>query len=748
MIDISLVKKTFVLQHDSSDCGVACLRSVLRYNGGDITLERLRELSGTGPQGTTLLGLYEAANKIGFDAEGCEAEISDLLEHNQPTILHVIMEGDLQHYILWYGYAYGVEISDSDNNTKLITHLIGDPAKGFVELSNNQLAAIWQSKKCLTLAPNTDLIKSDQIKRDKIRWFLEIIKDDRGPLVAAAIIGLVMALLGMVMAVFSQKLIDEILPSKNYNKLLSGIGLVSFLLIVRIGLEFLRSYIVIGQSRDFNNRIIGSFYDNLLQLPKLFFDSRKTGDMVARMNDTARIQRVVGQLSGQVLIDVLVIFLSIGFLLFYSWQIGMSLLICLPFYFLLIFSFNRPISSKQRQVMQSYAASESNYINTLQGIRSIKSFNRQAVFSQMNRLVYGVYQDHVFSLGKIQLRLNIYVSVAGVLISISILSFTSYQVLFGRLTTGELMAILGMSSSLLPSVTSLALLAVPVNEARIAFERMFEFTSLPMESNKRVTEDPMFEFDSLDIKNVTFRFPGRKTLLTEFSLKINKGEIVGIVGESGCGKSTLIQLLERFYEPELGVILANDSIPLTSVPMALWRNQLGTVPQEVYIFNGTVLDNLLLGKQPLMEEVARFVKQEPFCSFIESLPQGLSTIVGEEGLNLSGGQKQWIGLMRSLFGKPKLLLLDEATSAMDAQSERKVLDLLLRLKSEMGIIYVSHRLHTLPKICDRIYVLESGTMVASGSHTELLDSENVYSRFWKELEHSRLFSMPSPILHT
>jgi ABC-type bacteriocin/lantibiotic exporter with double-glycine peptidase domain len=727
------VKKTFIRQHDSSDCGVACLRSVLRFYGGDVSLERLRELSGTSTQGTTLLGLYEAASKIGFDAEGCEAEISDLKDHNQPTILHVLVDGNLQHYVLWYGYSTIHNKTYQQNEGNSAVHLVGDPARGIVELSDQELGAVWQSKKCLTLKPNVTLKQAEQQSREKKTWFINLIREDQGMLIAAALLGLMMAVLGMVMAVFSQKLVDDILPSKNYMKLFSGIGLVTFLLLIRIGMESLHAYILMRQSKDFNNRIIGYFYDNLLNLPKLFFDSRKTGDLVARMNDTARIQKVVSQLSGQVLIDILVVFVSIGFLFFYSWQVAAALLVCLPFYFFLIFSFRNPISVEQRRVMSSYALNEGNYINTLQGIRPVKSFNRQGVFSRLNRMVYGIYQDHIFDLGKIQLRLNVYASICGVIMLISILSYTSYQVLQGNLKSGELMAILGMSSSLLPSVANLALLAVPVNEARIAFERMFEFTSLDPESAVSGQDDTNFTFESLRIDNITFRFPGRKVLLNDFSLNVKKGEIIGIVGESGCGKSTLIQLIERFYSPESGALILNEEIKISFISLAVWRDHVAAVQQDVYIFNGTVLDNILLGKEIGDAEVEQFFNQEPFFSFVSTLPQGLATLIGEEGLNLSGGQKQWIGLMRAILVKPQLLLLDEATSAMDAQSENKVLDLLQELKSDMGVIYVSHRLHTLPRLCDRIYVLEKGSLAASGSHSDLMASNNLYSDFWNDL---------------
>lgn len=733
MFDTHFIKKTFVRQQDSSDCGVACLRSVLKLYRGDISLERLRDLSGTGKQGTTLLGLYEAAQKIGFDTEGYETDISGLIAHNEPTILHVIVEENLEHYVVWYGCSDDSLGTDKTASTNSFRHVIGNPAKGIMELTDDELAKIWKSGRCLTLCPNNYFVTTKYQNKTKRDWFLKLIHDDIGQLAAGAMLGLAMAILGMAMAIFSQKLIDDILPSKNLTKLFAGIVLVACVILIRVGLEMLRTYILLRQSRDFNNRIIFRFYDNLLHLPKSFFDSRKAGDIVARMNDTSRIQRVIGQLAGQILVDVFVVFVSIGFLFFYSWEVGVALLACIPIYFILLYRFHLPISEKQRQVMTNYALNESNFISTLQGVRSIKSLNRQSVFGQINRTLYGAYQAAIVALGMVQLRLNLYASVSGVLILISILSYTSYQVLRGNLKAGELMAILGMSSSLLPAVASLALMAIPVNEAKIAFDRMFEFAGLTSEDATDAAEMDKLHFQELSITNLTFRFPGRKAILNDLSLELKRGEIIGIVGESGCGKSTLVQLIERFYEPETGSVRINKTTDLTAFPLSFWRKNIACVPQDVHIFSGTILDNVLLGLEPVPKHIEEFFNREPFFSFVNSLPHGVATLVGEEGLNLSGGQKQWVGIMRALYNKPQILLLDEATSAMDAQNEQQILKLLQQCRSEMGIVYVSHRLHTLPKLCDRIYVLEEGYLRAFGSHQELLATDNLYSRFWNEL---------------
>ncbi|WP_370408644.1 peptidase domain-containing ABC transporter [Tenacibaculum dicentrarchi] len=712
-----LITKTHILQHDQSDCGVACLLSLIQYYGGVNSLEKLRELSGTTKQGTTLLGLYQAANKIGFTAEGNQADIQALIDHGEPVILHVLIEEKLQHYVL----CYGIE------KDKFI---IGDPGKGILYLTKEELDKIWVSKSCLTLTRNSDFVKAREIKKSKKAWFLKLLKEDKQLLLISIVLGVGIALLGMAMSVFSQKLIDDILPSKNTTKLISGIGLLTFLLLVRVGFSTLRELLLIRQSKDFNNRIIDSFYSSLLHLPKPFFDTRKIGELVARLNDTNRVQKVIKFIASNFVIDVLVVLVSFGFLFFYSWEVGIIVLVSLPIYFFIIFSFNSKIIKSQKEVMQSYALSESNYISSMQGIATIKNYNRQTFFQKINQLIFGNLQNKIVDLGKINVRLGFLSGIAGVLFLIAILSFTSFQVYGGQMKLGELMAILGIAGSLLPSITNLALISIPINEAKIAFNRMFEFTSIEKEKEGKVA---LQKFDCLEIKNLSFRFAGRSQLLKTVNLSIEKGEIVAVVGESGSGKSTLGQILQKFYDFENGEIIVNKKDNLRDISLTDWRNIVGVVPQEITVFDGNVLDNILLGKEDTPEKVVEFCKQYGFEEFIKSFPQGYATILGEQGISLSGGQKQIIALARALYKKPQLLILDEATAAMDRKTERFSIELISKLKKQMGVLFISHRLETLKKYADTIYILENGETNVKGSHQKLLETTNFYSDYWKEL---------------
>ena len=713
------------IQQGESDCGVSCLLSIIKYYGGNNTLENLRKLSGTNITGTTLLGLYQAANQIGFTAEGCEADIVALIKHPSPVILHVLIENQLQHYVVCFG------TTQADGEIKFI---IGDPAKGIVYLSRNELATIWQSKTCLTLEPNKYFKKAEDTAIQKKQWIKQLIKEDIPLMSIAVAIGVGIAVLGIVMSLFSQRLIDDILPKKDFVKLNLGIALVFLLLFAKEGLSALRQYFLFKQSKDFNTRIIGSFYSQLLQLPKPFFDTRKIGELTARLTDTSRIQRVISQLAGNVVIDTLITLVVFVFLFFYSWKIAIASFLVLPIYFILIYRHNKCIIDGQRNIMSSYAMSEANYISTLQGIEPIKNYSKQELFATTNNMIYSKYQDSIFSLGKIQIRLGFIANGFGIFFLLSVLLYSSYQVLYGNLKTGELMALLGMCSTLLPSIANLALISIPINEAKIAFDRMFEFTSIEPETDTHATD--ISTFQSLEVAHLLFRFAGRSPLFKDVSFKVSKGEIVAIMGENGCGKSTISQIIQKHYECESGEIIVNKVDSLKDISMNSWRKIVSLVPQQIHIFNATVLENIAFDDAATKpQEVLNFLTEYGFDVFMDRLPQSVITLVGEEGINLSGGQKQMIALARALYHKPELLILDEATAAMDRESEMFVLSLLNSLKQKMAIIFITHRLHVLKTFCDRIYILENKQIAVSGNHQTLLTSKNLYSDYWKDLIH-------------
>lgn len=715
------LQKTFIRQHGQSDCGVACLASIINYHGGEITLEKLRELSGTTQQGTTLLGLYQAAQQLGFDAEGLEAEgVENLKELQQPAILHVVIDNRLQHYFVYYGFD------------KLGQVIIGDPAKGIISYKANELDALWQSKALLKLSPNSNFVKAETQNNQRKQWIIDLVKEDINVLIAALFLGLIISALGLTTAIFSQKLIDNILPSGDTKKLILSLVLVGILLLARSGLGYLRGFFLVKQGMDFNNRIIQKFYGSLLYLPKSFFDSRKTGELIARMNDTRRIQATISLISGNVLIDLLLIIVAVVFVFAYSSWLGVVMLACLPVYAFLVWLFNDRIITSQKEVMSSYALTEGHYVDTIQGIATVKATTRESFFEKVNKHVYGFFQNKIFELGKVNLRFGLLNEITGVVFMLVVFGLSSWMVLKETLQLGEMVALLSMAGSIIPSLNRLAIANIQFQEARVAFDRLFEFASIKPETQPSEVSTNVLEIEQLTVKKLSFRFPGRARLLKEISLSVKKGEVIALLGESGGGKSSFLQIIQKFYKPESGTIEVNG-IDLDQISTSAWRNLIGVVPQEVKIFNGNLLYNLTLSDSPEeYQEAIEFCKQAGINKFFESFPQSYLTILGEEGINISGGQKQVVALARALFRQPKLLLLDEATAAMDKNTEAFVLQLLMNLKQNAAVILVTHRIQTARR-ADRIFILDKGEIVASGTPESLMESSNFYSESVKEL---------------
>lgn len=722
MVDRKSIENSFVRQHDMTDCGAACLLSLIKYYGGDSSILHLREISGTSNTGTTLLGMYQAAQVMGFDAQGAEANgIPDLIEHGKPCVLSVIIDKVLYHYVVCYGYEKG-------------KFVISDPAKGVLEMTDEELAAIW-TKKCLLLWPNDKFEKKESIVGKKKSWILELVREDFGILGASIAVGVVVATLGMVMAVFSQKLVDEVLPSGNTTKLIAGLVLVFFLLVAKVLINAMRSKLLITQSKDFNNRIIQSFFSKLLHLPKSFFDTRKTGDMVARLNDTRRIQSVISTVVGDAVINALVAVVSIVFLFIYSWEVAIIALVCLPVFYWIIARNNETIISQQRDVMSSYAMTESGFINTINGVPEIKLFSKQDVFLKINNMLYSAFQEKNFTLGRTGIKIGISAGISSTVIQMGIIVLCSVFVINGSMTTGALMAVIGITGSLFGAIASLALVMIPVNEAKVAFDRMYEIADAREEdaAGEAVTSEPLTA-ENLDVNGIAFRFVGRKRLFENVSIHFEKGSITSIVGESGCGKSTLCQLLERFYFPEEGII-SLEGTDINDIPIEKWREMVSVVPQDIYLYNGTVLDNICFGNMPKdLDEVVAFCQKYGFDKFIAELPNGLATLVGEEGINLSGGQKQLIAFARALYRPGKIFLLDEITAAMDRRTEKHICSILKELKKDHIVVFITHRLETAKLLSDRIVVMENGKIAATGTHDSLMQTDNFYSEYWRSIQ--------------
>ncbi len=695
------IKKSFVKQRDRSDCGVACLLSIIRYHGGEGCMENLRQASGTTTEGTTMLGLYTAAGEWGLEAEGLKGDPEALKSIEGTSILHVCTADRLLHYVVCYGYD-GYHF------------IIGDPAAGVSKCPPDKLTRIWHSKCLLLLKPGVSFKKASRTATRK-SWLSLLQKKDHSILGVIGLTGLAASVLGMGLTVFSQLLIDRILPEGDKKKLITGIAFVFLLLIVRALISCIRSHLANIQNRDFNNRLMAGFFDKLIHLPRSFFNSRRTGELVARMEDSQRIQAVIAHIFSDLVNEGFVVLASLCLMFWYSIPVGFVSLTSLPLYWLLACATDRRIETCQHEVMAAHARKTANYVSTIRGIDEIKVNNRECHFSLLNRLIYGVFQDKIFMLGKLGISIQLMTDLISLLTTTVTLTVSAFMVLHRQLSLGELAAIISVSAGLYPAAGNIAFSNIRLRGAGAAFDRMSEFAEIAPEYDNRHSEvnDIVPLFSDLKARNLSFSYPGRKTIIRDLSLDIRKGEISVLTGESGCGKTTFLNLLQQFYRPCKGSLLVN-AIPLEEISPIHWRSMIGVVPQEISFFNGNILCNISLSNVTgEWERAQAFCGENGFDPFFTLFPAGYETLLGEEGISLSGGQKQLLAFARALYKQPQLLLLDEPTSSMDGKTEKFVIETLRKIRHRMGILIISHR-SSMTSLADALYILEKGITKLAG----------------------------------
>ncbi|MGF1587315.1 MAG: peptidase domain-containing ABC transporter [Bacteroidales bacterium] len=710
------LNKYFLTQHDRTDCGVVCLYNIIKFYEGEIRLEQLRTISGTNMQGTTLLGLKQAAVLSGFNAEGLRADMEYLKKIDSPVILHVTLEDNYKHYIIIYEYHKG--------------HFkIGDPSTGITEMDEKELAEIWNSRSLLELSPIDGVFLKSRVHKNKMKsWFLDLIREDLTILTTIFITGIVVSLLGIAIAIYSQTLIDNLIPSGDLTRIVLATFFIFLILIFRSFTGYFRQSFIINQGRDINIRMIDKFFSRLLRQPLAFFNTRRTGDMVARLNDTNKIQQTITYITGELLINALLLIISLAAVYFYYPLAGLILTAGMPIYFLIAWAYHKSILDKQKNLMAAHAVNESNYISTIENVAVIKSSIKEQVFANHGKTIYGFFQQQIYNLGKTGINLNLLTEITGIILIMGITAASISAMLYNNMLPGEFVALLTLTNNIIPAGAALAFANIQLQSARVAFERTYEISSGECEYDIRQDSQAknIKTFSTLRVKNISFRYPGRKLILDNFSLELNKGEIKTIFGENGCGKSTLFNIIQKFYTPESGSIELNGK-DLSGYSIQSFRKIIGVVPQQISLFNATIYENIILGASPESAKTSiKELETHDLLSFFEQFPEGLATMIEERGLNISGGQKKLIGLARALCHKPKLLLADELTSSSDRKMENFFIELFQKIKQEIPVIQITHNLKA-AKTSDEILILENGRVTSSGTHESLMQSENIYS---------------------
>lgn len=707
-----------IKQHDITDCGEACLASIAAHYQLQLPIARIRQYAGTDKKGTNVLGLLEAAQKLGFDAKGVKGGLDSLSKIPKPAIAHVIVNKQLHHYVVIYKVT-------SNHIT------IMDPAVGkFQKKTLKSFAEEWTGV-LVIMQPNTDFQKGNtKVSVYKRFWFL--LKPHKFVLAQALVGAIVYTLLGFATSIYIQKITDFVLVSGNTN-LLNLLGIVMLcLLVLQFVIGIFKDIFLIKTGQQIDARLILGYYKHLLKLPQSFFDTMRVGEIISRINDAVKIRHFINGVSLNLTVNVLILVFSFGLMFFYYWKLALIMLVIIPLYSIIYAITNRLNKKTERRIMERAAELESQLVESLNAVGTIKRFGMEYFaniktetrFINLLKIGYKSALNSVFSSSSS--------GIISQLFTIILLWVGSYFVIGQEITAGELMSFYAIIGYFTGPAASLIGANKEIQNALIAADRLFEIMDLEREEQTNKIELTAEKIGDISFENVHFRYGTRTQVFEAFNLNIKRGQVTAIIGESGSGKSTLMALLQNVYNIQDGKISIGD-YDLNHITTESLRDIISVVPQKIDLFAGNIIDNIALGDfSPDMDAIIAICKSIGVLEFIENLPNGFETYIGENGATLSGGQKQRIAIARALYKNPEVLILDEATSSLDSKSENYIQNTIDALKKkEKTIIVIAHRLSTVVHAA-KIVVLENGKVVESGTHNELFSQNGVYKSLWEQ----------------
>ncbi len=699
-----------VRQLDAMDCGAAALAMVCRHYGRAVSLARIRQLCFTSTDGTSLRALCRAATELGLAARPVKASPRNVPQMPLPAIVH--WEGN--HWVVLY------DVTD--------THVrIADPALGLRRLSRADFERRWSGY--TALFDYTDAFAQAPVEAPSAAWLWPFVRPFRPIIVRAIGLAVVGSALAMLLPVFTQVIVDRVLVDQDTGLLniivLAMLTALVFMTVATIVQRYLLSFIAVridATTLDYLTR-------RLLALPMSYFTSRRTGDIQRRLSGLRQVREFMVHSAVGGLTAVVQLAAALALMLVYSPLLAGVFLITAPLYLgLMRFSARRlrPIFDDLEEGFGRYA---SHQIDAIRGIETVKAMGAEVAFRERMLEQFHRIARRQF---KADFTVMVYEGSVGMvtfLTSAIFLWVGAHQVIDGRLTIGALVAFNALVAMANAPITTMLSLWDNFQLATVLLGRLDDvFQQEPEQGTDRARLQPVRTLEgSINLRNVGFRYGGPEAppILEGITLDVPAGRMVAIVGRSGSGKTTLVKCLAGLLEPTEGTILY-DSVDLRTLNYRDLRRQIGFVLQENHLFDDSIARNIAFGEaEPDMDRVIWAARVANAHEFIERLPLGYETRIGESGLAISGGQRQRIAIARALFHQPPVLIMDEATSSLDTESERAVKENIDRLLEGRTSFVIAHRLSTV-RDADLILVLEKGRLVEQGSHDDLMKRQGLY----------------------
>lgn len=700
---------TVVRQIDEMDCGVACLAMIASWHGIDVSTAALRDVMGTNVSGTTLRAIAAAGRHIGLEVQAMKISRDRVSELTLPAVIH------------WRGDHWVVLTRLEENSAE-----IADPAFGLRKVTREELAEHWDG--FAAIATPTGELPDVPGGAPNLAWLGSFLRVHRRVIAIALGFALVAAACEVALPLVVEAIVNDVI-SPHSESVLDLLALVMLALVAGGTLAaLLQRLSLVGATAKFDVGILDFVTERLLKLPMSYFAVRRIGDIERRLNGVREIRRIVVQLGIEAITAATQVLVGVAIMFVLSPVLAAVFLLTAPVYAFTMRYSSRRLRPLYAGIEESYGRYASDQIDLLKGIETVKStgtetalrYRLSKAFSDFtsrtvssNRVISG-YGSVIQLISLLTYALFVFLGAIEVHDhSLNLGAFVAFTTLV-VLTTGPLVMLLNIWDDVQIS-------AVLLNRIADVLEHEPEQGS----SHEALLPVPTLE-GRVQLADLGYQPPSaEEPILSNVTLDVEPGTTVAIVGRSGSGKSTLLRLLAGLIEPTSGRILF-DRVDSTQLDYGELRRKIGFVLQQSHIFASTIADNIALGDDPPdMEKVVMAARIADLSEFVDRLPLGYDTLVGDHGLPLSGGQAQRVAIARALYRQPPLLLFDEATSALDTESEATVKRNIDRLLENRTAFVVAHRLSTI-RNADVIVVLEAGRLVEKGTHDELIERRGIY----------------------
>ena len=708
-------KKHYRQQVDMRDCGVAALAMVFGYYGSYYSLASLREKAKTTADGTTALGLVKVAEELGFETRAFRADrtLFDLEGVTYPLIVHAIKDGRLPHYYVVYKkdkkYLY---IADPDPKVKM------------TKLTIEEFEKEWTGI-VIALAP-TPAYQPSKEKKNGLLDFVPLLFKQRQLVLHIVLATLLVTLINIVGSYYLQSIIDTYVPDQMKQTLsVISLGLIVVYILQQV-LTYAQDYLLLVLGQRLSIDVILSYIKHVFQLPMSFFATRRTGEVVSRFTDANRIIDALASTLLSIFLDLSIVLILSVVLFSQNAHLFFLTILLLPIYAVIIFAFMKPFERLNNETMEANSVLSSSIIEDINGIETIKSLTSERSRYQKIDSEFVDYLKKSFAMSKAESLQKGLKHLAQLILNVLVLWMGAHLVMKQELSLGQLITYNTLLVYFTGPLENLINLQTKLQAARVANTRLNEVYLIDSEFAEK---KPLQEREALDgdlvFEGVDYKYGFGANVLTDINLRIKRGSKVSFVGISGSGKTTLAKMMVNFYQPTKGTIRLGGR-DIQQVDKTLLRQQINYLPQQPYVFNGTILENLLLGAREgtSHEDILRAVEIAGIREDIERMPLNYQTELTTDGMGISGGQRQRIALARALLTDAPILILDEATSSLDILTEKKIVDRLMAL--DKTIIFIAHRL-TIAERSEKVFLMDQGRLKEEGSHEELLKKNGYYS---------------------